>query len=629
MAGTFKDFCKVYDNGFATLEHDSFPSPIKLKIDEKGEHRDAFKVLHGGTVGSFKDNTAEDARYVLACPQVKDQKTLQFTITRPKALTAFGSEWVKLYPKDSWTNITNEFEPYTFNAYGGKIPLPEIRATPNKYAFDDEADEKGELVVYMEVSEPGDFEVKYGNPGLKFDDKWVGHEFKGHLLRVGTPWANCGGGTSLGEETFGVGSVMPIEFGHPNLNIDKYDKVILELQNVKVPIMVVLEIFRKDVKTWTSSVNFADKYTKCYEAGNPCPEGHSVCKSSHCELDKWQDIVKRLKDASPEKLITVLGAVDAKTTPSEYDQIDVDGFYFSDPDDVETSISYDVFKVVAIAKPLFDKDMIDDADVWVTLIDSAEKIGVWSPFSWYPGYLPSKWAALVVSASVDEYDPLSRTTGSLVEALVDRGYGYVYTTSASDFTEVSEITGDMLTKLEEIAEDGLPAPVARRLSELESAPTAFWSCDDTLVECAPVCLKTTGLVTNRVSEKQCAHLPKDECACAGKCYHNAEYRCYGLEIKCFAQRGLEEATIVGDMVCSMRGTPKPDELPDCEPLKASVGSLPLGECFGDLPTSTTKEPVTTTSEPEVELVKERRPEPKIRVVTSSAALLSLLFFYIC
>ena len=51
-------------------------------------------------------------------------------MTRPAALTAFGGEWVQLFPKDSWENTTNEYEPYTFNHYGAKIPLPELRSTP-------------------------------------------------------------------------------------------------------------------------------------------------------------------------------------------------------------------------------------------------------------------------------------------------------------------------------------------------------------------------------------------------------------------------------------------------------------------------------------------------------------------
>ena len=69
-------------------------------------------------IGSLTDETATNGRYVLACPQTEGEKTVKFTITRPPDFTRFGAEWVQLFPKDSWTNVTNEYEPFTFNAYG-------------------------------------------------------------------------------------------------------------------------------------------------------------------------------------------------------------------------------------------------------------------------------------------------------------------------------------------------------------------------------------------------------------------------------------------------------------------------------------------------------------------------------
>ena len=36
---------------------------------------------------------------------------------------------MQAFPKDSWENITNEYEPYTFNDYGSKIPLAIFRDT--------------------------------------------------------------------------------------------------------------------------------------------------------------------------------------------------------------------------------------------------------------------------------------------------------------------------------------------------------------------------------------------------------------------------------------------------------------------------------------------------------------------
>ena len=49
-------------------------------------------------------------------------------VSRPADMTEFGAEWVKAYEKDSWTNVTNEYEPYTFNDFGSKIPLQEFRS---------------------------------------------------------------------------------------------------------------------------------------------------------------------------------------------------------------------------------------------------------------------------------------------------------------------------------------------------------------------------------------------------------------------------------------------------------------------------------------------------------------------
>ena len=40
------------------------------------------------------------------------------------------------FPKDSWQNKTNEYEPYTFNDYGSKIPLSEFR-DPDNLLVDD------------------------------------------------------------------------------------------------------------------------------------------------------------------------------------------------------------------------------------------------------------------------------------------------------------------------------------------------------------------------------------------------------------------------------------------------------------------------------------------------------------
>ena len=61
---------------------------------------------------ALTDSTDTDGRYILACPQAAGKKTVQFSISRPASLTAFGAEWVQLFPKDSWSNTTNECLPF-------------------------------------------------------------------------------------------------------------------------------------------------------------------------------------------------------------------------------------------------------------------------------------------------------------------------------------------------------------------------------------------------------------------------------------------------------------------------------------------------------------------------------------
>ena len=46
---------------------------------------------------------------VSRCKQTAGQKTIKVTVYRDASLTDFGGEWVKLYEKDSWKNVTNEY----------------------------------------------------------------------------------------------------------------------------------------------------------------------------------------------------------------------------------------------------------------------------------------------------------------------------------------------------------------------------------------------------------------------------------------------------------------------------------------------------------------------------------------
>jgi len=624
--------CTVDGNGWPSMDADSSDDiPISLAISTKGATTDAFRKDHPATSGALDDDTDEDGRYVLHCKQEAGVKTVMMTVTRPETMTAFGGEWVQLFPKDSWENVTNEYEPFTFNHYGAKIPLPEFRATPTGLEGDgDNADGSdgeglsqqsadgttteiagetgasadaattGYVNVYMEVSDDGDYEVMYGNPNLKVGDKWVAVQFRSTLLRVGTPWAACSDDDVQADAAYPVGSIMPILFGGPNLNSiallagnPSYLDVISELSGVTVPVKVVLEIFNKDKKTYTDSK--VDGV--CYKAGNTCPEAHLVCKAEYCEMDVWKSLIASFKAAGS---VTVLGAVGASTTTSEYATLAtagvgwtgagsggaaVDGFYFTG-DAVEDG--FDGTSVLALGSPLFDTAFLDSAkvgaaSVYVTLASS--DLGLWNPFSWYPYVSPTKWAAIVTE----------RSTVDDVDVLFDRGYGWVYLTSEEGFETKSTIMDSLLDEIEGVA-------TRRKLQarRLEAA-APFWGCDDTLFECKPICLKKTGVTTTRVADSLCSAAPMDQCAC--KCFHEAQWTCEGSSVVCKAKFGVGELKTVGDKVCETRGAEKPASTAElrvasvCEPVTEMRGSAPTAQCLAQWGTPAPVEEKPSTPAP--------------------------------
>merc|ERR1719456_1118671 len=583
-------------------------------------------------------------------------------VTRPADLTAFGGEWVQLFPKDSWEN--------TFNMYGAKIPLPGFRSTPTGIdaahpdapvdtdleAIDgtglslQSADgtqteigaspsgitgtsapeaTTGYVNVYMEVSDDGDYEVMYGNPGLVSGGKWVAVQFRSTLLRVGTPWATCSDAAEQGAETYPVGSIMPILFGGPNLNSiallagnPSYLDVISELTDVTVPVKVVLEIFNKDKKTYTDS----KEDTQCYRAGNACPEAHLVCKPEYCEMDVWKMIIASFKAASTG-MVTVLGAVDAPdTTTSEYDTLGtagvghtaagstgaaVDGYYFTCPEGaaadyysgsacvIEAGLPDDTTTVLGLGSPLFDTSFLDRANVvggddrdntkvdaatvYVTL--SSSELGIWNPFSWYPYVPTTKWAAIVTE----------RSTVDDVAVLFDRGYGWVYLTSETGFETKSTIMDDLLDEIEGVA-------AGRRLQARRlTASAPFWGCDDTLFECKPICLKKTGVTTTKVADSLCSAAPMDQCSC--KCFHEAQWTCEGSSVVCKAKFGVGELKTVGDKVCETRGAEKPASTAElrvasvCEPVTEMRGSAPTAQCLAQWGTPAPVEEKPSTPAP--------------------------------
>merc|ERR1719352_1101262 len=514
---------------------------------------------------------------------------------------AFGAEWVQLFPKDSRENTTNEYEPFTFNMYGAKIPLPSFRSTPTGLRDDpaatgDEAVDgtglssqsadgtqtemgaspagitspsldaatAGVLNVYMEVSDEGDYEVMYGNPSLVSDGKWVTVQFKSTRLRVGSPWAECSdpdGAGTIGASTYDVGSIMPVLFGGPNLNSialfagnPSYNDVISELEGVTVPVKVVLEVFNAEKKTYTDS----GVEGQCYRAGNPCPEAHVVCKAEYCEMDVWKSLIAGFKAAGT---VAVLGSVGAGTTTSEYADLDMDGFYFTG-DEVEAGFSG--FSVLALGSPLFDTG-VNAATVFVTL--ASNDLGLWNPFSWYPYESPTKWAAIVTE----------RSTVDDVSVLFDRGYGWVYLTSETGFETKSTITTDLIDAIE------LTATGRRLQARRLTASAPFWGCDGTLFECKPICMKKMGITTTKVADSLCSAAPMDQCAC--KCFHEAQWTCEGSSVVCKAKYGAGELKTVGDKVCETRGAAKPASTAElrvdssCTPVTEMRGSSPTAQCL--------------------------------------------------
>jgi len=597
--------CVTDANLFSTLDADSDAAiPISLTIATKGETTDAFSVVHPATAGSLTDDTATDGRYILACPQAAGLKTVQMTVSRPAALTAFGGEWVQLFPKDSWENTTNEYEPFTFNEYGAKIPLPLFRPTTTGLA--DDAPAEDTLNVFMEVKDEGDYEVKYGNPGLQSGDKWVAVEFKSTLLRVGTPWAECSADV-LGTASYDVGSIMPILFGGPNLNSialkggnPSYLDVIAELTGVAFPVKVVLEVFNAATTTYTDSTTDG----QCYKAGNACPEAHLVCKAEYCEMDVWKSLIADFKAAGT---VTVLGSVDASTTVSQYSDLSMDGFYFTDA----VEAGFTGTSVLALGSPLFDDTLVDAATVYVTLASS--DLGLWNPFSWYPYVSPLKWSAIVTDAA----------DVSAAATLFDRGYGYVYLTSETGLETKSTIMTSLLTEIESTSTRRKLQ--ARRLEA--SAP--FWGCDDTLFECKPICMKKTGVVTTKVSDTLCTAAPMDQCAC--KCYFDAQWTCSGESVVCQAKFGAGELQTVGDKVCETRGAPKPKSAAElrvastCTPEKDMRGSAPTAECLAQWAPTTTLPPTTKAPATKAPASKapEETPEPVALIQESFATTFAL------
>jgi hypothetical protein len=610
--------CNVDDNGYSNIDMSAISdAAISVTISTKGDYTDHAGVFHGATQGTLTDRTGTDGRYILACPQTAGQKTVKITLSRPAAYgghiingtDAFLAEWVQLFPKDSWTKVAEAFEPYTHNVHGSVIPLQEFRATTSEQNAQD-APIYDLFHVYMEVSGEGDFELKFGNPFLTYNagngDNWIAFEFKRSLLRVGSPWAQCSGSTAGTADYTGVGSIIPAYFGHPYNNRESYELLISELAGVTVPVKVILQMFGPDIEIWTKGAEDADgnPTVTCYPAGTLCPTASplpSACKADNCIYNRWVTLISDIKAAAAD--VTILGFVETKEAlesckatsivcPTRSDaaiEADIasykdvgtafpasafDGFYFNQvggsaaalADVTAIAEAQSGFTVMGLGEPLFDTTKLDKADVWVTLSVGDADIGVWTPYSWYPSASPFKWSSMVHGVPFGRIAPTAA-------ALLDRGYGYIYLSTAEDFGSypTNGTTPPMKKLYESLGSPGTRKRALRRLSEDDEY--YFWGCDDTLFKCTPVCLEQIGVVTAIAADSKCTGAPIDQCAC--ECYYSVAWSCRDGAVVCVATKGVEQM-VVGDLVCSSRGTAKPSA---CEETPVAYGDYPVNDCI--------------------------------------------------
>jgi len=649
--------CAPAESGFANVDMDSLTSQaVSIKFYTKDAHEDSDRVNHPATDGTFDDQTVKNGRYVLSKKQPKDKKTIKITVTRPADLTEFGGEWVKMYPKDSWTNITNEYEPYSFNDFGSKVPLQDFRPTTlnsDGQMIVDDAAKTTTLNVYMEMSDDGDYEIRYGNPQLyTTENKWIALEFKSTQLRVGTPPGATSGNADLG-------TIVPAYLGNPALRIHDYKEMSETLGTAigavtadkKAATKVILPIFTPanegadGLSTWTEghddvaeqlTASHCDKdevctpmkYKGCYSSGRACPLDHSVCSVANCEIQRWNEIIAKFHTdgSNSVEVIGLIETKDATGSPrtAAHLKADIDsyklhtpaikGFYFNEAHgsvadvndliavslaEIETPTGKDdYFTVFGLGQPLFDPSFESAAgapDVWVTLNDDISGLGVWTPYSWFPYVATSKWAAIV-----DEV-PSGSVTGTL-DTLVDRGYGYIYLHDTAFFNTTSDYLDDLIAAIG-------AKKTTRRLRGLQAqddgVTTTQYECDDTLFECQPVCMQTKGVTRSKVSDETCSGAKPTHCNC--RCYHDAFWTCENNAVVCKATMSGGEEQTVGDLVCITRGTPKPDWDPtaqtrtagQCEPLEVEQTRRPTEQCMAEYaakPEEPVEEVVVETTE---------------------------------
>lgn len=437
-----------------------------------------------------------------------------------------------------------------------------------------------------------------------------------------------------------VGAILPAYLGHPNLKETEYTTFTTAARSTEVETFVVLDIFspeagntngigddgvvyENNVQKWTySSTGDAQYqgqesvattgYTKCYEAGTPCAQNHNVCKASHCNIDRWGAIQNELRNENGLNnggSIKTLGYIETMVDGVTRAQSDIEkdiaaykffaatnvnGYFFANVDTSQKAHTDKVMNISAsipandcvgdtkctivfgTGQALTDRSVVDDSstvDIVVTLsADKANKRD-WNPFAWYPKKAPQQWGALLTNVTDNEE--------FLAELLFDRGYGYIGLHSeagdAAYGTGSSRIAQALAAiKTADRAANDDPAN-GRRLGRglSDTTPDSYqWQCDAAQFYCEPVCMRTTGFVTTKVSSSKCSGVA-EPCSC--HCLYDAHWDCRDGETVCVATHTTRlEPEIVGDLVCTTRGTPKPEA---CVRQLAARGTYPTTACM--------------------------------------------------
>merc|ERR1719359_1884921 len=504
---------------------------------------------------------------------------------------------------------------------------------------------------------------------------WTSVSFSKSMLRVGTPWKSCGtdGGSTLANTEQEIGAILPAYIGHPNLKKTEYETFTTAARTSTIETYVVFDIFspkagngaydaatetttvhESNIDKWTYSstgdakYNGKDRagaaaeadaaastltvpcqeddwtlpndptmcsqhgsYSKCYEAGTPCPLNHNVCKEEYCNIDRFGAIQAALKPVADGET-TYTGNIETLGFIETYDHVNnrprtkadikkdvqkysdfaattVDGYFFNRVDSNNLALTKELMEIAfeqtgktivfSTGQALTDPNMIKSSaaaggslatrepDVVVTLSANKEEKKDWNPFAWFPDEDPKRWGALLTNVATGEED--------LAKLLFDRGYGYIGLHAADGATaygEVSARLSDALAAINSATRSSVGG--GRRLQEAETPSTYEWSCDAAQFYCAPVCMRTTGVVTAIVPDSKCEGM-KQTCSCS--CLYDAHWDCVDGAVVCKATHTTKlEPEIVGDLVCSTRGTKKPET---CIRQLTARGTYPEQQCM--------------------------------------------------